>query len=205
MTSRVHPAPPDQAQRDRALDPARSIIVQAPAGSGKTDLLTKRFLRLLTEVDDPSQVVVRSRLQKRPPRRCDTAFKRAGESSRAGSRHVDADRVSPWSRSPPEHASTHSRNGVESLLEVPGQLRISTIDSFCREIAIQRPLPHHAWRKPRRQRRAHRTVSPGGAQARSMQLGRGAIRMAAQTRYGESIETLLLWRDNNWQELGGPS
>src|SRR6476620_1596084 len=50
-------APPDQAQRVSALDPRRSILVQAPAGSGKTDLLTRRFLRLLAEVDDPSQVV----------------------------------------------------------------------------------------------------------------------------------------------------
>ena len=51
------PAPPDQAQRISALDPHRSILVQAPAGSGKTDLLTRRFLRLLAEVDDPAQVV----------------------------------------------------------------------------------------------------------------------------------------------------
>ena len=51
------PAPPDQLERQRALDPARSILVQAPAGSGKTDLLTRRFLRLLAEVEDPGQVV----------------------------------------------------------------------------------------------------------------------------------------------------
>jgi len=51
------PVPPDQPQRNRALDPSRSILVQAPAGSGKTDLLTRRFLRLLAEVDEPGQVV----------------------------------------------------------------------------------------------------------------------------------------------------
>src|SRR5579872_5820704 len=55
--SLVPSAPPDQAQRVSALDPQRSILVQAPAGSGKTDLLTRRFLRLLTEVDDPTQIV----------------------------------------------------------------------------------------------------------------------------------------------------
>src|SRR5208282_2661713 len=51
------PAPPDQAERIRALDPTRSILVQAPAGSGKTDLLTRRFLRLLAEVEEPGQIV----------------------------------------------------------------------------------------------------------------------------------------------------
>src|ERR1700690_3097795 len=49
--------PPDQAARARALDASRSILVQAPAGSGKTDLLTRRFLRLLAEVDAPGQIV----------------------------------------------------------------------------------------------------------------------------------------------------
>jgi ATP-dependent exoDNAse (exonuclease V) beta subunit len=49
--------PPDQKERERALDPTRSILVQAPAGSGKTDLLTRRFLRLLAEVDEPGEIV----------------------------------------------------------------------------------------------------------------------------------------------------
>jgi len=51
------PIPPDQDQRIVALDPHRSVLVQAPAGSGKTDLLTRRFLRLLAEVNDPRQIV----------------------------------------------------------------------------------------------------------------------------------------------------
>ena len=37
----------DAAARERALDPSRSFIVQAPAGSGKTDLLVKRYRALL--------------------------------------------------------------------------------------------------------------------------------------------------------------
>ena len=42
---------PDFAERRRALDPAHSFIVQAPAGSGKTGLLIQRYLKLLTLVD----------------------------------------------------------------------------------------------------------------------------------------------------------
>src|SRR5579883_2176809 len=49
--------PPDNAERIRALDAGRSVLVQAPAGSGKTNLLTRRFLRLLAEVDEPGQIV----------------------------------------------------------------------------------------------------------------------------------------------------
>ncbi len=41
----------DQAHRLAALDPTQSFIVQAPAGSGKTGLLTERLLVLLSVVD----------------------------------------------------------------------------------------------------------------------------------------------------------
>ena len=47
----------DSAARERALDTSTSFIVQAPAGSGKTELLIQRYLKLLETVDSPDSVV----------------------------------------------------------------------------------------------------------------------------------------------------
>ena len=47
----------DQAARDAALDVTRSFIVQAPAGSGKTELLVRRYSKLLEVVEKPEEIV----------------------------------------------------------------------------------------------------------------------------------------------------
>ncbi|MFN2644311.1 MAG: UvrD-helicase domain-containing protein, partial [Burkholderiales bacterium] len=48
---------PDTRQREEALDVRRSFIVQAPAGSGKTELLVQRYIRLLGAVEKPEEIV----------------------------------------------------------------------------------------------------------------------------------------------------
>jgi ATP-dependent exoDNAse (exonuclease V) beta subunit len=47
----------DARARIEALDPGRSLLLQAPAGSGKTTVLTARFLTLLTRVDWPEEIL----------------------------------------------------------------------------------------------------------------------------------------------------
>lgn len=48
----------DQSQRHQALSPTTSFIVQAPAGSGKTELLTQRILVLLAQAaQQPEEII----------------------------------------------------------------------------------------------------------------------------------------------------
>ena len=47
----------DAVERERALDPRASFIVQAPAGSGKTELLVRRFQKLLATVERPEEIL----------------------------------------------------------------------------------------------------------------------------------------------------
>ena len=48
----------DSAIRQRALNPHQSFIVQAPAGSGKTELLTQRYLILLSHAKKAPEEII---------------------------------------------------------------------------------------------------------------------------------------------------
>src|SRR3984885_2744777 len=47
----------DALAREYASDPRLSVLLQAPAGSGKTTVLTERLLRLLAVVDEPEEIL----------------------------------------------------------------------------------------------------------------------------------------------------
>jgi len=47
----------DEVARERSIDPSRSILLRAPAGSGKTTVLTQRLLKLLARVDAPEEIL----------------------------------------------------------------------------------------------------------------------------------------------------
>ncbi|KAA6464795.1 hypothetical protein DYQ86_02220 [Acidobacteria bacterium AB60] len=196
MSSRPRFAPPDQEQRELAIDPRHSVLVQAPAGSGKTDLLTRRFLRLLAGVDDASQVVAitftKAAASEMRHRILSEIEKAAGPDT---SRSDDDSSIEALAR----RALQQSRLRGWDLLDLPNQLRISTIDAFCRELAIQQPLLSGLGRgldiaeQPRSlyRRAARRTLEELGSPDDS----------DASFQLKQAIETLLLWRDNNWTDL----
>ncbi len=125
----------DQEQRRQALDHSQSFIVQAPAGSGKTELLIQRFLTLLGLVDQPESIVAITFTRK----------------AAAQMRHRVIGALQNASEPVPETAHGNftwklaqaalARNDTFNwrLIENPGRLRIQTIDSLCATFVRQMP------------------------------------------------------------------
>src|SRR5450755_35438 len=104
---------PDQTERARALDPERSFIVQAPAGSGKTELLIQRYLALLARVENPEEIVAITFTKKA-----------AGEMRERVLRALTEGKAEDrW-----------------ELRQNPARLRIQTIDALCASLTRQMPM-----------------------------------------------------------------
>jgi ATP-dependent helicase/nuclease subunit A len=191
--SSVLPAPPDQAQRIVALDPHRSILVQAPAGSGKTDLLTRRFLRLLAEVDDPGQIVAITFTKAAAAEMRHRILAELEKASARDGAELDGDEFSMEALA--ARALERSRQLDWRLLDLAAQLRISTIDSFCRDLAIQQPI-HSGIGNNLQISEMPSELYRQAARATLLKLGE-----TAQPVLSDAIKDLLLWRDNNWRDL----
>src|SRR6478752_6475942 len=192
MNSLASSAPPDQTERNSALNPARSILVQAPAGSGKTDLLTRRFLRVLAAVDAPGEIVAITFTKAAAAEMRHRILSELEKAALRPESEAASDDISMQALA--RRALNHSNKQGWNLLDLPAQLRISTIDSFCHELAMRQPLlsgvsanlqineqPVHLYRRAARQ---------------TLQMVGGPDPAVAA-----SIEALLLWRDNGWQEM----
>ena len=175
----------DQQNRESALD-LTSFIVEAPAGAGKTELLTQRYLKLLETVQAPEEIIAitftnkaASEMKKRimdsfeiqletaPPHKCKTyelAQKALARSDTLG-----------W-----------------DLLQTPSRLRIYTIDSLSSNLARQMPLLSRFGSQP--------TV----AEDASLYYQEAATRTLANlddAEYGHVVQQALRYFDNDHYKL----
>ena len=130
--------PIDWQEREQGRDPNRSWIVQAPAGSGKTELLTQRMLGLLARVENPEEVIAITFTRKAAAE----MSHRLVNSLREAAKELEKP-LEPHQQVSRELALAVLKNDQErnwNLLEQPSRLRIRTIDSLCSELARQLPI-----------------------------------------------------------------
>lgn len=127
----------DLKQRQLALDANKSFIVQAPAGSGKTELLIQRLLTLLTTVNSPEEILAI------------TFTKKAANEMRERVINVLQDALDVSEPASPHKLKTRQlaqrvlardQQLNWQILVNPNQLRIQTIDAFCTHLTNQLPL-----------------------------------------------------------------
>ena len=138
----VSPAPTgdllfdDEQNRRRALA-LESFIVEAPAGAGKTELLTQRYLRLLATVESPEEIIaitftnkaageMRSRIQD------SLALAHAGIAPTVTHKLITFELA--------RAALARSAELDWNLLTQTGRMRLTTIDALCSSLARQMPF-----------------------------------------------------------------
>ncbi|MGM9991296.1 MAG: UvrD-helicase domain-containing protein [Candidatus Bruticola sp.] len=127
----------DSKARRRAVDTAGSFIVQAPAGSGKTSLLTMRFLALLGEVERPEEILAITFTNKA----VGEMRERILSFLNMADKNIEPD--NDFQKSSYEAARKALKQSEENhwdLLNNPSRLNIRTIDSFCGYIAQNLPI-----------------------------------------------------------------
>jgi ATP-dependent helicase/nuclease subunit A len=126
----------DAAARKRALDPTRSFIVQAPAGSGKTELLTQRYLRLLATVEHPEQILAITFTRKAAAEMRNRIL--LAIEAAAGPAPESAHKLTTWELARAVRAADIQRDW--KLCEHPSRLRIQTIDALNSMLARRLPI-----------------------------------------------------------------
>ncbi len=175
---------PDLSARQKALDPSDSYIVQAPAGSGKTELLTQRFLKLLACVDAPESIIALTFTKKAAAEmreRILSALEKVANNEKNSQPQTDK-----LAKDVLECDKKHKWH----LRQAPHRLRIQTIDALCAELVGKMPLlskgiPYTTIEKE---------ASPYYKEAAERCLLEGMQENVYQT----SIETLLLHLGNNY-------
>src|SRR5437762_1351141 len=136
----------DAANRAAALDVTRSFLVQAPAGSGKTELLIQRYLALLGCVDRPERVVAMTFTRKAAAEMRDRVIRALAEAETVD---TAADPLTLQSRALARKALERDRALGWHLVDHPAQLSIHTIDAFCASIARRAPITTRFGAPPR--------------------------------------------------------
>ena len=178
----------DAENRLRALD-LSSFIIEAPAGAGKTELLTQRYLKLLQTVNEPEEIIAI------------TFTNKAAAEMRL--RILDS-LINAANQTPPDaahkqityqlslQAIQHGQAKDWKLIENPSRLRIFTIDSLCGYLARQMPLMSRFGAQPR--------VSDD-ASTLYAQAAQQTLALLEDENHGGVVKAALRYVDNDANKL----
>jgi ATP-dependent helicase/nuclease subunit A len=122
----------DKAEREMALDISRSFCVQAPAGSGKTELLIQRFLKLLIQSEEPEDILAFTFTRK-------AAFEMR-QRLLTSLRQENSDKLTKPTQALVKQVLERNIEREWHLLDNPQRLQIKTIDAFNSSICAQLPI-----------------------------------------------------------------
>lgn len=175
----------DEAQRREALSPQRSFIVQAPAGSGKTSLLTQRYLTLLANVHHPEEIIAITFTRKAAAEmrnRIIDVLNKARETCL-----VDEHERPTWELA--RIVLAHDEKNDWNLLMHPARLRIHTIDALCNTLARQMPVLSNFGAAP---------VTTTDMDDLYREAARETLALLESgEKWSDAIERLLIHLDNN--------
>ena len=193
--------PVDQDTRTRVLAPDLSFIVQAPAGSGKTELLIRRYLRLLAVVDTPEEIVATTFTRKAAAEMRNRIIEalESAESTEAGNSN-NLDTNAQARRQLAILVLNRDKELGWQLTRNPARMRIQTIDSFCAVLTRQMPLLSKLGGQPEVIEDAEDLYREAAANTLK-QLDDGASKNAGQpggnAGWSDAVEALLEHLDND--------
>jgi ATP-dependent helicase/nuclease subunit A len=180
----------DDVERKRALDPRQSFIVQAPAGSGKTELLTQRFLVLLSHVSAPEEVLAITFTKKAAAEMRARVIKTLKKAS-IEPEPLAAHEKQTWLLA--RRALQQNEQLNWHLLENPNRLRIQTIDSFSASLIKHLPILSHFGAPPEITENAKPLYREAVQEFLSL--------LEDNMQWSDAIAQLLTHMDNNSQKV----
>ena len=194
----------DGVQRKEAINPFSSYIVQAPAGSGKTALLTQRFLALLCTVQAPEQVVAMTFTKKAAAE----MRNRILEALQSGQQPLPSS-DSLYDRNThrlAQAALAHSNQQGWHLLENPSRLRIRTLDSMNGYLVQQMPYLSRFGAQSQVSEQVdtlYRQAAVQALQDEAAQEASSALLRLVNGRFSQAVELIvaMLYKRDQWLGL----
>ena len=183
---------PDASERYRALNPENSFIVQAPAGSGKTTLLIQRYLRLLTCVNSPEEIIAITFTRKAAAemRTRVLAVLEICQGEEHSNSDIEQDRLN---RELSTAVLDRDQQLGWQLVSNPQRLRIQTIDALCASLVRQMPVLSEFGAPPRIAEHAHDLYREAARITLDLIEKNGVI--------AQDIKKLLVHLDNDWARV----